>query len=51
LCSSPNIISVIKLKVKNAGRVAHIGEVRNAYKILVRRLEGEKPLGRPRDRW
>jgi hypothetical protein len=27
------------------------GEVRNAYKILVRKPEGRRPLGRPRCRW
>jgi hypothetical protein len=25
--------------------------MRNAYKILVRKLEGKRPLGRPRHRW
>jgi hypothetical protein len=27
------------------------GEKRNAYKILVGKLEGKGPLGRPRRRW
>jgi len=27
------------------------GQVRNAYKILVGKPEGERPLGRPRRRW
>jgi hypothetical protein len=31
--------------------VAHIGEIRNAYKILVGIPEGKRPLGRPRRRW
>jgi hypothetical protein len=26
-------------------------EKRNAYRILVRKPEGNKPLGRPRHRW
>jgi hypothetical protein len=26
-------------------------EKRNAYKILVRKSEGKRPLGRPRRRW
>jgi len=26
-------------------------EMRNAYKILVRKSEGKRPLGRPRHRW
>jgi hypothetical protein len=33
-----------------AGHVASIGEVRNAYKILVGKPERKKPLVRPRGR-
>jgi hypothetical protein len=32
------------------GLVTLMGEVRNAYKILVGKLEGKRPLGRPRSR-
>jgi len=28
-----------------------MGEMRNVYKILVRKPEGKKPLWRPRIRW
>jgi hypothetical protein len=28
-----------------------MGEMRNAYKIFVRKPEGKRPLGRPRSRW
>jgi hypothetical protein len=31
--------------------VALMGEKRNAYKILVGKPEGKRPLGRPRRRW
>jgi hypothetical protein len=34
-----------------AGHVALIGEGRGAYRILVGRPEGRRPLGRPRRRW
>jgi hypothetical protein len=34
-----------------AGHVARIGEERNAYRILVGKPEGRRPLGRPRRRW
>jgi hypothetical protein len=28
-----------------------MGEERNVYKVLVGKLEGKRPLGRPRRRW
>jgi hypothetical protein len=34
-----------------AGHVALIGEKRNAYRILVGKPEGKRPLGRTRHRW
>jgi hypothetical protein len=34
-----------------AGHVARIGEKRNAYRLLVGKPEGKRPLGRPRRRW
>ena len=34
-----------------AGHVAHMGEERGAYRVLVGKLEGRRPLGRPRHRW
>jgi hypothetical protein len=50
--SSPNIIRVIKSRTMRwAGHVARMGEVRSAYRILVGRPEGRRPLGRPRRRW
>jgi hypothetical protein len=34
-----------------AGHVALMGETRNAYRILVGKPEGKRPLRRPRRRW
>ena len=31
--------------------VARVGEVRGAYRVLVGKPEGKRPLGRPRRRW
>jgi hypothetical protein len=31
--------------------VARTGEGRGAYRVLVRRPEGKRPVGRPRRRW
>jgi hypothetical protein len=31
--------------------VARMGEEENVYRILVRKPEGKRPLGRPRRRW
>jgi hypothetical protein len=37
--------------MKWAGHVACIGEDRKVYKVLMRKPEGKRPLGRPRCRW
>ena len=38
-------------RMRRAGHVARMGEERGAYRALVRRPEGRRPLGRPRRRW
>jgi hypothetical protein len=52
LYSSPNITRVMKSRrLRWAGHVARMGERRGAYRALVGKAEGRRPLGRPRRRW
>jgi hypothetical protein len=52
LYSSPSKIRIIKSRMMRWARyVARMGEKRNVYKLLVEKLEGKRPLGRPRRRW
>ena len=38
-------------RMRWAGHVAGLGEERGMYMVLVGKLEGKRPLGRPRHRW
>jgi hypothetical protein len=52
LYSSPSVIGIIKSRrMRWAGHVARMGKKRNAYRLLVGKPEGKRPLGRPRRRW
>jgi hypothetical protein len=52
LYSSPSIIRIIKSRrMRWVGRVARMGEKRNAYRLLVEKPEGKRPLGRPKRKW
>jgi hypothetical protein len=51
LYCSPNIVRGIKFRrMLWAGHVARMGERRGAYRVLVGKPEGKRPLGRPRRR-
>jgi hypothetical protein len=52
LNSSPSIIRIMKARrMRWTGHVARMGEKMNAYRLLVGKPEGRRPLGRPRRRW
>jgi len=45
-------VRVIKSRrMRWAGHVARMGEEMGVYRVLVRKPEGRRPLGRPRCRW
>jgi hypothetical protein len=52
LLPSPSIIRIIKSRrMRWMGYVARMGEKRNAYRLLLGKPEGKRPLGRSRRRW
>jgi len=52
LYSLPNIVRVVKSRrMRWVGHVARMGERRGVHRVLVRKPEGKRPLGKPRRRW
>jgi hypothetical protein len=52
LFCSPNFIRELKSRIMRwAGHGAYMGFGRGIYRVLVRRLDGKRPLGRRRCRW
>jgi hypothetical protein len=50
LYSSPSIIRIMKWRMRWAGHVARMGKKRNAYRLLVGKSEGRRPLLKQRRR-
>jgi hypothetical protein len=50
LYPSPNIVRVIKWRMRWAGHVACMGEWRGVYRVSVGKPAGKRPLRRPRHR-
>jgi hypothetical protein len=50
-----SLVSIIRItesrRMRWARHVARMGEKRNAYRLLVGKTEGKRPLARPRSRW
>jgi hypothetical protein len=42
---------IMKSRMRWAGHVARMGKKTNAYRLLVGKPEGKRPLGRQRRRW
>ena len=52
LYSLPNIVRVVKSRrMRWAGHMARMAKGRGVHRVLVRKPEGKRPLGRPRRRW
>ena len=51
LHSSPNIIRVIKSRLGWTGHVARVRDSIGAYRLLMDKPEGKRPLRKPRRRW
>ena len=50
-CSHSPVQVIKSRRIKWVGHVARMGERRSIYRVLVGKLEGKRPLGRPRLRW
>ena len=51
LYTSATTVQVIKSRMRWAGHVAHMGEGRGMYRVLVGKPEGKRPLGTARHSW
>jgi len=47
----PTLYTLYILKLRWAGHVARMGEEKGVYRVLLGKLEGKRPLVRPRRSW
>jgi len=50
LYAVPNVIRIIKSRMRLVEHVSHVIEMRNGYNILYGKLKGKRPLGRLKQR-
>jgi len=50
-CFMVGVNTCIRGNLRWAGHEAHMGEESGVYRVLLGKLEGRRPLGRPRLRW
>lgn len=50
-CSSRIIIMINSKRTRGAVHVGRMGEQEKAYRLLIGKPEGKKPIGRPRCTW
>ena len=52
ICTAHQYCSVIKSRrISWEGHIGRMGERRSVYRVLVRKSEGKRPIGRHRRRW
>jgi hypothetical protein len=51
ICTHPQISLGKSRQMRWTGHVAHMGEERKVYKVLVGKPKGKRPFRRPRRRW
>jgi hypothetical protein len=52
LYTAAHVIRVIKpRRMRWAGHIARVGEKRGAHRVVERKPEGKRPIGRTRHRW